>query len=155
MKALLLLPALVILALSTLANAADPAAKGEPSTVAFVKKLYQAHDSEKGPFADVTKAGLDQWFAPSLSTVLLKALTKSDEPIIDFDPFYYAQDMEIKDMKIVQEVNEDDAEASVLVTYRNFDKPMSLRLHLSNTEKGWRVTNVIYATSDLRTIVSE
>lgn len=155
MKALFLLPALVILALSTFVSAADSATKGEPATVAFVKKLYQAHDSEKGPFADVTKAGLDKWFAPSLSAVLLKALTKSDEPIIDFDPLYYAQDIEIKGMKIVQEVNEDDAEASVLVTYRNFDKPMSLRLHLSNTEHGWRVTNVIYATSDLRTIVSE
>ena len=76
-----------------------------------------------GPFADVTKAGLDKWFSPSLSAVLLKALTKSDEPIIDFDPLNYAQDMEFKGMKIVQEVNEDDAEASALVSYRNFDKP--------------------------------
>jgi len=155
MKSTPLLLALLLLGLTLSASAADPAAKGELATVAFVEKLYQAHDSEKGPFADVTKVGLDQWFSPSLSAVLLKALTQSDEPIIDFDPLYYAQDFEIKDMKIVQEVNEDDAEASVLVSFRNFDKPTTLRLHLSNTEKGWRVTNVIYATSDLRTIVSE
>ena len=45
-----------------------------------------------GPFADVTKAGLDKWFSPSLSAVLLKALTQSDEAIIDFDPLYYAQE---------------------------------------------------------------
>jgi len=92
MKSIPLLLALFVLGLPLSASAADPVAKGELATVTFVEKLYQAHDSEKGPFADVTKAGLDQWFSPSLSAVLLKALTQSDEAIIDFDPLYYAQE---------------------------------------------------------------
>ena len=54
----------------------------------------------------------------------------------------------------MQEANDEDIEASVLVTFKNFGEPHSLRLHLSNTEHGWRVSNVIYETNDLRSVVS-
>jgi hypothetical protein len=153
MKALLLLPALVVLVLSLPATAAEPATKKEPATVAFVKKLYKAQDSDQGPLSENTMTSLSKWFDPSLSAVLFKAVS-DDEMAIDFDPFYSGQDREITGLKIVQEVNHDDIEASVLVTFKNFGEPHSLRLHLSNTEHGWRVGNVIYETNDLRSIVS-
>lgn len=154
MKALLLLPALVVLVLSSPpAMAAEPTTKKEPATVAFVKKLYKAHDSDQGPLSDHTMTALSKWFEPSLSAVLFKAVSY-DEMAIDFDPFYSGQDREITGLKIVQEANDEDIEASVLVTFKNFGEPHSLRLHLSNTEHGWRVSNVIYETNDLRSIVS-
>ena len=87
MKALLLLPALVVLVLSSPpAMAAEPTTKKEPATVAFVKKLYKAHDSDQGPLSEHTMTALSKWFEPSLSAVLFKAVSYY-EMAIDFDPF--------------------------------------------------------------------
>jgi len=112
-----MLPALAVLVLSFPATTSEPVTKKEPATVAFVKKLYKAHDSHQGPLSENTMTSLSKWFDPSLSTVLFKAVS-IDEMAIDFDPFYSGQDREITGLKIVQEVNNDDIEASVLVHFQ-------------------------------------
>src|SRR5206468_7220680 len=65
---------------------------------ALVKDLYRAHDQKRGPFFQTkSRALLDKYFEKTLANMIWKdrVTSKGEVGVLDGDPLYDAQDMEI------------------------------------------------------------
>jgi hypothetical protein len=127
---------------------AAPVSTAQPTTPASViDSLYKIHNNGLGPILDGKgREARLRFFAPSLVALFAKELegAPSDEVgNLDFDPFYNAQDVEIHDFKIGEPRIKGDT-ATVLVTFRNFDRKENLDYTLVDTPDGWRISNIDY-----------
>jgi len=124
-----------------------------PAPETVVQALYKAHDAKKSPFfQSKDRALVDKYFSKPLADLIWKDATThtSDVGVIDGDPLYNAQDMEIKDFKIgTAQIDAKDAKkATVNVTFTNFGKPNTLKFEMSAGTDSWKIDDIAYSPSD-------
>src|SRR5437762_8328257 len=89
---------------------------------ALVADLYKAHRRKRSPFFQTrSRALLYKYFEKGLADLIWKDATtsKGEVGVIDGDPLYDAQDMEIKAFAIGKPAYE-NGKAKVAVTFTNF-----------------------------------
>jgi hypothetical protein len=116
---------------------AAPAKDGElPTAEQTVKKLYADHLENKGLLVDEDlRAHWDFAFGGDLVKVL-----KSENR--GFDPLFFAQDVEIKDLRVKEIYRGGKSNTLVLVTFSNFGQHTALVVSCSLTDHGFRILNI-------------
>ena len=137
---------LVTCGFATAANAQSQTALAK----AVVSNLYKAKPS---PFSQAKdRAIVEKYFTKDLAEMIWKdATTAGDEVgVIDGDPLYNAQDMEIKNFLIGNPVLKGKT-GTVLVTFTNFGKKQAITYNVTKTAKCWRIDDIVYdKTNSLR-----
>lgn len=130
---------------------ATPAAAPQTAPDAVVKNLYQQHDKKDSPFFQTkNRALVDKFFDKKLADLIWKDAvdSKGEVGVIDADPLYNAQDMDIKNFS-VGEPKIDGAKAEVVVTFQNYDKKEKLTYKLVQRGSEWKIENIDYGDSNL------
>jgi hypothetical protein len=113
---------------------------------ALVADLYKAHDQKRSPFFQTkSRALLYKYFEKTLADLIWKdrVTSKNEVGVIDGDPLYDAQDMEIKNFAIGKAEYE-GAKARVNVTFENFGQKKTLIFILGKGSTGWRINDIDY-----------
>jgi len=113
---------------------------------ALVADLYKVHDQKKGPFFQTkSKALLYKYFEKSLADMIWKdrVSSKGEVGVIDGDPLYDAQDMDIKNFAIGK-AELAGTKARVNVTFENIGQKKSLVYLLGKGTTGWRINDIDY-----------
>ena len=128
----------------------------QPSPEALVADLYKAHNQKRGPFDPGHSTLLSKYFDKRLAVMIHKDIAtsaaKHEVGVIDSDPLYDAQDMEIKNFAVGKPSYE-SGNAKVPVTFENLGDKKKLIFLLVNTPSGWRISDIDYG--DGRTLVGE
>ena len=135
---------------------AQPRAASPKTPDALIADLYQAHKNKRSPFFQRrSRALVDKYFAKSLADMIWKDAhgPKGEVGVIDGDPLYDAQDMEIKNFAIGKSVSESATKAKVPVTFENFGEKKMLTFMLTKGATGWRINDIDYGGG--RTLVSD
>lgn len=127
-----------------------------PDTV--VKNLYAAHNGKKSPFFQKkSRALVDKYFTGALADAIWKEARDSKPGEIgklDFDPLYYAQDVQIKNF-VIEKADENNM---VRVRFRNMDhsEVITFSLTTANTSsKVYKIDSIVYSDAeDLESILS-
>jgi hypothetical protein len=122
---------------------------------ALVKDLYNAHAHKRGPFFQTrSRPLLYKYFVKSLADLIWNDVNSSKDEvgIIDGDPLYDAQDMEIKKLAIGN-ASYEGGSAKVVVTFENFGQSKTIVFLLVNSKTGWRIDDIDYGEG--RTLRSE
>ena len=115
---------------------------------ALVKDLYKAHDQKRGPFFQTkSRALISKYFEKSLADMIWKdrVTSKNEVGVLDGDPLYDAQDMEIKNFA-VGKAEIEGAKARVPVAFENFGQKKSLMFMLVKGPAGWRINDIDYGS---------
>jgi hypothetical protein len=122
-----------------------------PAPDALVKDLYKTHGEDFKNNDDRILNGksrkfLDKYFAKTLADPIWKDLTtnKGEIGVLDFDPFYNAQDADIKNL-VVREPKIEGERATVTVTFQNFDRRETLNYQLVKQQNDWKIADIKYA----------
>jgi len=121
----------------------------------LVADLYKQHNRKHGPFFQTrSRALLYKYFERSLADMIWKdaVSSKGEVGVIDGDPLYDAQDMEIKNFAIGKAVFE-DGKARLTVSFDNFGQKQSIIFVLVNGRSGWLISDIDYGKG--RTLVGE
>ena len=144
--------AFLLLALPTLATA------GETDPAALVRSLYAAQAAEKGPFfQDEDRALVDRYFVKELGDLIWKDANgpEGEVGVLDGDPLYDAQDMEITEAKIGDAVIDGDA-AKVESSFRNFGEAKSIVFLLEKQPDGtWLISNIDWGHDRMLEVLRE
>lgn len=122
---------------------------------ALVTALYKAHNAKRSPFFQTrSRARIYQYFEKDLADLIWKdaVTSKGEVGVIDGDPLYDAQDMEIKNFAISKPRREDER-SLVDVTFENFGEKKTITFILVKGNAGWRIFDIVY--SEGRTLRSE
>lgn len=133
---------------STVANMSGAAQQTTPD--ALVKDLYKTHDKDNGAILDgKSRRLIDKYFDKTLAELLWKDLTtqRDEVGVLDFDPFYNAQDTQIKNFR-VGEPKIEGGRASVPVTFQNFDRQETLTYVLVRRNSTWKISDINYPNSE-------
>jgi hypothetical protein len=144
---LITLMAVALLFLTAATASAQTAAK-PMSADALVTDLYKAHDQKRGPFFQTkSRALLDKYFEKTLADLIWKdrVSSKGEVGVLDGDPLYDAQDMEIKNFAIGK-AEIDGAKAKVTVTFENLGQKKTLVFMLGKGSTGWRINDIDYGS---------
>lgn len=117
---------------------------------AVVFDLYQKHNAKHSPFWQKKSRELvDHYFTKELADLIWKDAHGPDDeaPILDGDPLYNAQDMEIKAFKIGI-VTTNGNSAKVPVTFTNFGKRQEIKFSLKRVGANWKISNIIYDNNE-------
>ncbi len=134
-------------------NDQGPAASGALPTApdAMVADLYKQHDAHKSPFfQSKNRALVDKYFTKATADLIWKDATRKNQNevgVLDGDPLYNAQDIDIKNFKVgAADVKGD--KATVIVTFDNFGQKQKLKFLLVQEkgahEKGWKINDIDY-----------
>lgn len=129
----------------TLATFAQSTAK-QTAPDTLVANLYKAHDHKRGPFYQTkSRSLLYAYFEKSLADMIWKdrVTSKGEVGVLDGDPLYDAQDMEIKNFAIGK-AEIDGAKARVPVSFENFGDQKTLTFMLGKGTTGWRINDIDY-----------
>ncbi|HEX8248060.1 MAG TPA: DUF3828 domain-containing protein [Pyrinomonadaceae bacterium] len=129
---------------------ANAAAAGKTAPDALVKDLYKTHDKDNGAILDgKSRKLLDKYFDKTLADFIWKDLTthKDEVGVLDFDPFYNAQDVRIKNFKVGAPKIEGDR-ATVPVTFQNFDRKETLNYALARQNGAWKISDIKYTNGE-------
>ena len=122
----------------------------------LVAELYQANKTKRGfPFFQTrSRALVDKYFVKSLGDLIWKdaKTSKGEVGVIDGDPLYDAQDMEIKHFAIGKPSLE-NGKAKVAATFENFGEKKTVTFILIDGPAGWRIDDIDYGGG--RTLRSE
>lgn len=136
---------LVLCASSALTLAQTTNSKtGSPD--ALVTDLYKAHDQKRSPFFQTkSRALLYKYFEKTLADLIWKdrVSSKGEVGVLNGDPLYDAQDMEIKNFAIGKAEPEGE-KARVTVTFENFGQKKTLIFILGKGTAGWRINDIDY-----------
>ena len=70
-------------------------------------------------------------------------VAKGDDPAFDFDPFVNAQDYQLSDFQIELGPDSNDYAATIALSFKNFDQPVTLELFAGNYDgTGWKLEDV-------------
>lgn len=112
----------------------------------LVADLYKVHDAKKSPFFQTNDRGrVDRYFTKTTADLIWKDATTSagEIGVLDFDPLYDAQDVQLKDFKVnVASVNGEVA--TVPVTFTNFGEKKRLNFVLKLSDGKWRIDDIAY-----------
>jgi hypothetical protein len=137
------------LLLATAATAFGQATATSPKSAdALVADLYKSHDQKRGPFFQTkSRALLDKYFEKSLADMIWKdrVSSKGEVGVLDGDPLYDAQDMQIKNFAIGKAESE-GAKAKVTVTFENLGQKKTLVFMLGKGSTGWRINDIDYGS---------
>lgn len=116
-----------------------------------VKELYKIHDQDlKGNEDRIltrkNRKTIDKFFDKTLADFIWKDLTThiDEVGVLDFDPFYNAQDFEIKSFT-VGSPKISGGKATVTVKFQNFEKKETLSYQLVKEKKGWKISDIKYS----------
>lgn len=124
-------------------HAADKAATPE----ALVAELYKSEKKDASPFfQDKDRALVAHYFTKELGDLIWQdaVTSKGEVGAIDGDPLYDAQDTEIKQF-VINKAKTEDAKATVLVTFLNFDKKTRITFHCVQQGEAWKISDIQYA----------
>lgn len=154
-KATLIVAALLV-GLIGIVRVVQAQAVSPSSPNGLVANLYKVHNQKRGPFHPGHSALLYKYFDKSLADMIHKdavvSAAKHDVGVIDGDPLYDAQDMEIKNFAIGQ-ASVENGKAKVPVTFENLGDKKTLIFTLVNSSSGWRISDIDYGEG--RTLVGE
>jgi len=145
----------LVLAILLLAATLVPVLRGQSPVTSrktpdvLVKNLYWDHNHKHSPFFQTrSRALLYKYFEKGLADMIWKdAVTSKEEVgVIDGDPLYNAQDMEIKKFAIGKPTYE-DTKAKVEVSFENFGKKVTIVFLLVNGKGGWKIHDIDYGES--------
>jgi hypothetical protein len=125
---------------------ADGAAAQQKSPAAVVEDLYARHKRDNAAILQTkNRALLDRFFAKNLADLIWRDLTThSDEVgVLDFDPFYNAQDFDIKNFAVAPAKIE-NGKASVVASFTNFGNKESIVYALVKEKGAWKIADVRY-----------
>ncbi|MEP6923933.1 MAG: DUF3828 domain-containing protein, partial [Pyrinomonadaceae bacterium] len=113
---------------------------------ALIKDLYKVHGQNNDRILQgKSRTLLDKYFDKNLADLIWKDLTTHTDEVgvIDFDPFYNAQDMKIKNLlvarpKIVK------GKATVAVSFTNFGKKELITYMLVKQKTTWKISDIKY-----------
>src|SRR5712691_1988359 len=114
---------------------------------ALVTDLYRAHRLKRSPFFQTrSRALLYKYFEKRLADMIWKdaVTSKGEVGVIDGDPLYDAQDMEIKKFAIARPRFE-ERRALVDVTFENFGQKKTITFIVINGNTSWRIRDIIYS----------
>ncbi len=125
---------------------------------AVVKDLYAAQKANRGPFFQKkSRALVDKYFVGDLADLIWKDAVetkKGEVGALDFDPLYYAQDVEITNFTIAKA----DENGVVKVRFKIMGKDEEIRFSLSTantSSKIYKIDSIIYSDAeDLESILS-
>lgn len=117
---------------------------------ALVKDLYKTHDQNLKNNTDSILDGknrksLDKYFDKTLGDFIWKDLTTHTDEVgvLDFDPFYNAQDFDIKNFSVAK-AKITGTKASVIVKFTNSGRRDTLNYQLVRGKSGWRIADIKY-----------
>lgn len=117
---------------------------------ALVRDLYRVHAEEFRTSRFRIMSGkdrklLDKYFDKNLADLIWKDLTThvGEVGVLDFDPFYNAQDADIKNLKVSPAVVEGD-KATATVTFTNYGKKETLIYTLVKQNGAWKISDINY-----------
>ncbi|MBV9241789.1 MAG: DUF3828 domain-containing protein [Acidobacteria bacterium] len=116
---------------------------------ALVADLYKAHNSKtRDPFYQTkNRALVDKYFTKSLGDLLwndaVTSAKNNEVGVLDGDPLYNAQDMEIKNFAIGHADIKGET-ATVAATFTNFGDKQKLIFHLKIVANVWKVDDIDY-----------
>ena len=118
------------------------------SPKALVQALYKAHDARKSPFFQAKdRALVDKFFVEEMAALIWEDATiaaKTGElALLDADPLYNAQDMDIQNF-VVHPAEVDGDQAEVTVTFTNFGEKKELTYLLDNENGKWLISDIFY-----------
>ena len=122
---------------------------------ALVRELYRVHNQKHSPFFQTrSRALLYKYFEKNLADMIWKDAVKSkgEVGVIDGDPLYDAQDMEIKHFAIAQPRYE-TGRAMVDANFENLGQKKTITFIVVKGPSGWRIRDIIYGEG--RTLGSE
>ena len=122
---------------------------------ALVADLYKAHRRKRSPFFQTrSRALLYKYFEKNLADMIWKDAVKSkgEVGVIDGDPLYDAQDMQIKHFAIAKPRYE-PGRAMVDVNFENLGQKKTITFIVVKGPSGWRIRDIVY--SEGRTLGSE
>ena len=130
-------------------QAANIAAQAS-SPESVVQDLYRVHAEEFRTSRFRIMSGkdrrlLDKYFDKNLADLIWKDLTThvGEVGVLDFDPFYNAQDADIKNLKVSPAVVEGD-KATANVTFTNYGKKEKLIYTLVKQNGVWKISDINY-----------
>ena len=132
----------------------------EPSPEGFLKAIYDRYvgDAKKAlgiPLDSDRK--IRRYFAPELAALIIKdrkeAAKRKEPPTLDGDPFVDAQEWHITAVSIAVSREAAD-QALATVSFKNFDKPVTLHLELVHSKDGWKIGDIRWPEGALRALVS-
>ena len=135
-----------------------PAVQAQPrhlSPDALVRDLYNAHTHKRSPFFQTrSRALLYKYFVKSLADLIWtdQKNSKGEVGVIDGDPLYDAQDMQIRKFSIGKPKYE-NGNAKVVVSFENLGQKKTIVYLLVNGNAGWRIDDIDYGEG--RTLRSE
>ena len=149
-KIIILAGAFLIAAVSL---SAQPSTNASPD--GLVKDLYRVHNQKHSPFFQTrNRALLDKYFEKPLADLIWKDArsSKGEVGVIDGDPLYDAQDMEIKKFAIAKPRLE-EGRALVDATFENLGQQKTITYIVVKGKTGWRIRDIVYGEG--RTLKSE
>ena len=116
---------------------------------AVVRGLYQVHTPDKSILSSKTRQPFDRFFDKNLADLMWQDLTthKGEVGVLDFDPFYNAQDFDIKNL-LVGSAKITGAKATVPVSFTNYKRKNSLIYSLVKQNGKWKISDVRYSATD-------
>jgi len=112
-----------------------------------VRELYRVHNNGRGHVFDAKgKKYIYKFFDQKLADLLWKEISETPEGEVgnlDFDPLYNAQDTRITSFLVNKPVMQGE-DATVLVTFRNFNQRTRINFELHHDKDGWRIKNINY-----------
>lgn len=129
---------------------AEMAAQQSAAPDALVRDLYKTHgedfkNNNERILNGKNRALLDKYFDKTLADYIWKDLTtqRDEVGVLDFDPFYNAQEADIKKLVVGQPKIEGD-KASVAVTFQNYDRRENLNYQLARRGSVWKIADIKY-----------
>ena len=122
----------------------------------LVANLYKQHKRRSPFFQTRSRTLLDLYFEKSLGDLIWKdaVRSKGEVGLLDGDPLYNAQDMEIKHFAVHKPVFA-NGKAEVIVSFENFGKKEQIVFVLVPRRGVWKISNLRYSDgTDLVTILS-
>ncbi|HEV8367285.1 MAG TPA: DUF3828 domain-containing protein [Pyrinomonadaceae bacterium] len=129
-------------------------AKAFKSPEALVADLYRAKGKRSPFFQTRSRALVYKYFEKDLVDLIWHDAVKSkgEVGVIDGDPLYDAQDMEIKNF-FINKPRYEAGQALVDVTFENFGQKKTVTFALVKGASGWRIHDIVYGEG--RTLRSE
>ncbi|MBF9234981.1 DUF3828 domain-containing protein [Microvirga alba] len=138
----------------------SPSYAADTGAKQFLESIYKAYVGTDADAIDWRGSKTQQYFDASLTKLILQDLRESGGEVgrIDFDPFVYAQDFDIKDLDITV-VPKGAQRAAGIVSFTNVSSPTKVTYDLAKTSKGWRIANVSWegaeaGAGNIRTLLS-
>ncbi len=140
---------LVIVTLFSIGGISSIAAqKTTPELV--IKDLYKTHDQDLKNSNDSILSGksrkiLDKYFDKTLADFIWKDLTTQRDGVgvLDFDPFYNAQDTDIKNFSVAK-AKISGGKATVVVKFTNSGRKDTLTYQFVRQNSAWKIIDIKY-----------